>query len=361
MSFRRFREVASAAGPLLVFSLIAIPATAQNAGVGTQVASGSEQPSARAQNAPAWAYPPVSPNLFLGGPGAGRAAGTPAAPRPDPGPVLHIPGSSAGYTAMQVRDSYNVVDWFPDQHPPVPDIVIRGDKDHNTGGCGYCHLPNGFGRTENQSLAGLPEEYIIQQVTDFKLGARRTTGPRVAPFNTMVREADNATDEDVKIAAKYFAAVKMKPWIRVIETDTVPVTKVAGTVWAKVDGGAVEPIGDRIVELAEDQERSELRDASSGFIAYVPQGSITRGKALVTSGGAKTITPCTFCHGQDLKGLGNIPPLAGRSPSQLARQIVDMQNGNRNGTQAALMRPVITNLTNSDIVDITAYLASLTP
>ena len=153
----------------------------------------------------------------------------------------------------------------------------------------------------------------------------------------------------------------MTPWVSVIETDTVPVTKVAGPVWVVAGNGQMEPIGDRIVELAQNQERSELRDGSSGFLAYVPKDSIENGKTLVMTGGAKKTTQCTICHGEDLKGLGNIPGLAGRSPSQLARQIFDMQNGNRNGPQAALMKPVVANLTNRDIVNITAYLASLAP
>jgi cytochrome c553 len=261
---------------------------------------------------------------------------------------------------MQVRNMYDVPDWFPNDHPAAPDMILHGDRANKAGGCGYCHLPNGFGRTENQSIAGLPADYIIRQVADFKSGARKTSGSRLSPVATMVHEAQGATDDDVKIAAAYFASIKPTPWIRVVETDTVPVTKVAGPIWVTLDGGT-ESLGDnRIVELAEDQDRFELRDASSGFVAYVPKGSIAKGKVLVTTGGGKT-TPCTICHGEDLKGLGNVPYLAGRSPSQLARQIIDIQNGNRNGTDAALMKPVVKNLDNKDIVDITAYLASLTP
>jgi cytochrome c553 len=256
---------------------------------------------------------------------------------------------------------YDIPDWFPDAHPAMPDMVSHGDRANNAGGCGYCHLPTGFGRTENQSIDGLTADYIIRQVADFKSGARKTSGSRVGPVNTMVREAQNATDDDVRIGAAYFASIKPKPWIRVVEADTVPVTTVAGGVWVPAKDGSTEPLGDdRIVEVAEDQDRFELRDASSGFIAYVPKGSIERGKQLVMTGGGRT-TPCTICHGDDLKGLGNVPYLAGRSPSQLARQIFDIQDGNRNGVDAALMKPVVKNLTNKDVVEITAYLASLTP
>jgi cytochrome c553 len=256
---------------------------------------------------------------------------------------------------------YDIPDWFPDGHPPMPEIVSHGDMERRAGGCGYCHLPNGYGRTENQSIAGLPAGYIIQQVSDIKNGLRKTSGPRVAPVGTMVREAQAVTDDEVKIAAVYFSSIKMKPWVRVVETDTAPKTKVAGGVFVVADDGGTEPIGERIVEVAKDQDRFELRDASSGFVAYVPTGSLKKGKELVTTGGGGETIPCTICHGANLKGLGNVPSIAGRSPSQMARQIIDIQNGNRNGPWAALMKEPVRKLTNDDIVAITAYLASLAP
>src|SRR5579871_2935749 len=235
MLLRRFFLRASLIAVVAMICLLALTANAQNATNAT--ANASDQTAVTAENLPAWAYPPVPPNAFNFPAGGGAARGPAPTPRPDPGPVLHVPGSSAGYTAMQIRDQYNVADWFPDQHPPAPEIILHGDRDHNTGGCGYCHLPNGFGRTENQSLAGLPEQYIIQQVAEIKSGARKTSGPRVPAFGTMVRESQNATDEDVRIAAAYFASVKMTPWIHVVETDTVPVTKAAGAIWVAVEGG----------------------------------------------------------------------------------------------------------------------------
>ena len=93
----------------------------------------------------------------------------------------------------------------------------------------------------------------------------------------------------------------------------------------KLEGGETEPIGKRIIEMPEDTERTEmLRDPRSGFIAYVPAGSIKKGEALVTTGGGKT-TACAVCHGADLKGLGPVPGIAGRSPSYTVRQLYDMQ------------------------------------
>jgi cytochrome c553 len=103
-----------------------------------------------------------------------------------------------------------------------------------------------------------------------------------------------------------------------------------------------------------------LNDPYSGFIAYVPVGSIEKGRELVTTGGGKTL-PCGACHGPGLKGLGNVPGLAGRLPTYNTRQMLDIKQGTRNGAGAALMKPVVENLSLDDIINITAYTASLTP
>ncbi len=96
------------------------------------------------------------------------------------------------------------------------------------------------------------------------------------------------------------------------------------------------------------------------FIAYVPKGSIKRGEDLVTTGAGKTL-PCATCHGPDLKGMDAIPPIVGRWPSYIARQLYDLQSGARNGAVAVLMKPVVEKLDNDDLVAISAYLASRAP
>ena len=98
-----------------------------------------------------------------------------------------------------------------------------------------------------------------------------------------------------------------------------------------------------------------LRDPRDGFVAYVPAGSIKKGEALVKTGGNGKTVACGICHGADLLGMGPVPPLAGRSPSMLARQMWDMKQGARKGEWAELMKPVVRNLTNEDLVNILAY------
>jgi cytochrome c553 len=218
-------------------------------------------------------------------------------------------GTTVTLTLAQVRDSYNIPDWHPDGHPAMPEIVNHGRRPAVIS-CGYCHLPNGQGRPENSSIAGLPAAYIVQQMADFKNGLRKSSESRLGPQNLMVNIGKAATDAEVQAAAEYFSKLKLKPWIRVVETATVPKTRIAGGMFIAIEDGGTEPIGNRIIEVPENLERTELRDDASGFIAYAPMGSIKRGEALVTSGGGKT-TACAICHGADLKGMGPVPSIAG--------------------------------------------------
>ncbi len=103
----------------------------------------------------------------------------------------------------------------------------------------------------------------------------------------MVRIGKAIGDDDAKAAADYFSSIKPKPWIRVVESDMAPVSHPAGGLMVRTDGGGTEPIGERIIELAEDQDRFELRDSNAGFVAYVPTGSIKKGEALVKTGGGE--------------------------------------------------------------------------
>jgi len=298
------------------------------------------------------------------------AYAVPPAPLPPPPPVdetavKQIPGSTQSFTMKQIRDTGNPVDWFPGDHPPMPSIVAhRRSPTANPwiGSCGLCHYPNGKGRPENAGVAGLPAGYILEQLADFKNGARKTADPGKRNTAVMSGNAAGITDEEAKAAAEYFSSMKMTPWIKVVETETVPKNRNAGGFYVPVEGKETEPIGQRILEMPVDPDATEMyRNPRSGWIAYAPMGSIKRGEDLVLRGGAGKTVACAACHGEGLKGNGNFPPLAGRSPSYLARQLYDIQQFTRNGPGTQLMRPVVQNLNEADILAITAYLASLEP
>jgi cytochrome c553 len=279
---------------------------------------------------------------------------------PDDGVLKRVPGSTVALTLTQIRDLYAPPDWHPGDHPLMPEIVGRGRKPELFA-CGYCHYPNGQGRPENSSLAGLSAGYIAQQMADFKNGLRKSSEPAMKAVVMMIAQGKSATEAEVKSSAEYFSSLKYKSWIKVVETDTVPKTHVAGFMLVPVEGGGTEPIGQRIIEVAEDLARTSIRDSRSGFIAYVPVGSIKRGEALVTTGGAGKTTVCGTCHGKDLKGRGDVPPLAGRSPSYTVRQLYDYQSGARAGLLSPQMKEIVAKLTVEDMVSIAAYTASCTP
>jgi cytochrome c553 len=319
---------------------------------------------------PAWAFP-IPPARAGGagrgdgrGPGGPPQAGTPVTPGAGRGPVdptpRHVPNSTREYTAAQTRDSFNIADWHPDEHPPMPNVVEHGRRP-DVRACGYCHLANGFGKPENAPLAGQPVEYLIQQMHDFRDGKRMGSEPRVVGPAQMVTIAQAATEEEIRASAEYFAAVKRKPWINVIETEMVPVTRNAGVMYVVVKDGGTEPIGNRIVEVSTNYEATELRDGGTPFNAYVPAGAVKKGEALVKTGGNGKTVACGICHGPNMKGAGIVPSIAGRSPSYLGRQMYDFKNGTRHGANAAMMTPVVANVTDEDIVNVLAYLATLEP
>ena len=301
-------------------------------------------PARSEEGPPAWAYPVNPPDFKL---------------PPDDGTLRRVPGSDAAFTLTQLRDRFFAPDWHPGDHAPMPEIVSRGRKP-DVFACGFCHRADGPGGPENSNLAGLPAVYIVQQMRDFKSGARQTSVPQ-RNVDLMISLSRAASDAEVEAAAAYFSALKPKAIIRVVETDTVPKTYVTGWHLAAMKTGEKEPIGPRIIEVPEDLEQFVSRDARSRFIAYVPPGSIQKGQALVASGGAGKTVQCGICHGADLKGLGPIPGIAGRSPSYIVRQLYDFKLGARAGIGRPLMKPTVERLTMEDMVSLAAYVASLTP
>lgn len=294
---------------------------------------------------PPWAYPMAAPDY--------------KAPVDD-GTLRHVPGSSASWTLSQLNDRFFAPDWHPDEHPRMPEVVAHGRKP-NVFACGYCHRAEGTGGPENANIAGLPEAYIIQQMADFKSGARKSSMPERSPAKNMTATAKAASDAEVAQAAAYFSRIKPRKLIIVVEAQEAPKSYVADAFYARLPGNEKEPIAGRVLEMPKDLEQFESRDTHSEFIAYVPPGSLAEGKALATSGAGGQITPCVQCHGTDLRGLGSVPGIAGRSPSYLMRQLYDMKHGARAGVGSQLMKPVLANLTEADFTSLAAYAASLNP
>jgi len=210
-------------------------------------------------------------------------------------------------------DSENPLAWaYPAASEPV-----------NSPSCEACHR-------QSVDLAGLPADYIVAQVRAMAKGERQDA-----------TAAHKVSEADLRAAAEHFAGLPYGPGIRVVETKRAP----------KSSTGGFEPIRGRIIEIPDDH--------GPGVVAYAPVGTIASGRRLA-EGRDNRIPPCGACHGTDLRGAA-APPLAGRSPTYLARQLWDIKQEARKGEALVSMQVVTARMSPGDIVSLTAYVASLGP
>jgi cytochrome c553 len=289
---------------------------------------------------PAWAYAVPTPENEA------------TAPRDD-GTAFSLPGSDGHFTRSQISGAGHTppADWYPGDHPAMPRLVAAGDTTRGITACAGCHYPNGTGRPQNANLAGLNAEYLARQLREMKNGRRKSAEPRKHNAQQMLDFARAMTEAEIVQAAAYYASLPATVPIKVIETATVPRMRSQEGMWLPHESGTREPIGNRVIETPANVEREQLRDPHAGFIAYVPKGAVAKGRRLAAN--------CAGCHGYGLRGADSVPAIAGRSPSYLARQLYDFQQGTRHGAMAAAMQPVTAKLTAADIVNLTAYAASL--
>jgi cytochrome c553 len=296
--------------------------------------------AAAAAERPDWAFPsppPTPPVVFA----------------PDDGKPKQVPGSTRAYTQKEIDAPMAAPDWFPNEHPPMPKVVVNGNGS-TVRACISCHLSTGHGHPENSRLPGSTASYLARQLAEFRSGARKGG-------EAMIGFSKNMTDDEIRDATNYFAALPVLRWTRVVETDTVPKTYFRGNRRMPHPDGGTEPIGNRIIEVPEDAVRVMLRDPTSGFVSYAPPGSVAKGQLLVATGGNGKTVACTICHGPTLKGIADVPGIANQSPMNIARQLYLFQTGERAGAWAPLMKPVVEKLNAEDIVNISAYVASLEP
>jgi cytochrome c553 len=237
-------------------------------------------------------------------------------------------------------------------------VVAHGGAKPAGRACAQCHLPTGDGHPESANIAGLPVSYVRRQMAAFKSGTRANVRAGV-----MIAMAQVFSDDDITAAAQYYAGLKpSKGYNVLVETDTVAKSYVGagGMRFVSPDGGT-EPIGERIIVLPKDETEAKLRDPHSGFTDYVPTGSIDKGKTLAMTGGDGKTIACALCHGPDLKGMGEVPGITGRTATYIFRQLNDIQSGARNGVGVAFMKPVVANLTPGDMIALAAFLESRDP
>ncbi len=303
---------------------------------------------------PDWLFP-IHPDSLLPPPK------TP--PKLDDVELLGIPDSDQKYTLARINDQFNAPDWQPNSHIPMPEIVAKGRKPKVIA-CAFCHTPTGQGRPENSALAALPEAYIKEQLRDFRSGKRQAIGPeKYLPGRGMHAVAAALTDAEIDESAKYFSQLKLGRRVWVAEAINIPRAEPSDWVYKEV--GGTEDLGARLLEVAPDITRHQYRDDRMQYTAYVPPGSLARGKRLATTGksvdGSDRTQICATCHLANLRGTDKIPPIAGRSPTYLLRQLLAFKNGARTGEAADQMKPTVEKLELEDMIGLAAYVGSLYP
>jgi cytochrome c553 len=291
------------------------------------------------------------------------AAKDATAPKPGEA-LLDIPDSTEKFTLARINDPFDPPDWRPTSHGPMPDVVAHGRKPAVMA-CAFCHTPSGQGRPENSALAGLPEAYIKEQLLDYRSGRRKAVGPETyLPIQNMIKIAKAMTDQEIDDSAKYFSQQKLKRRVYVIDQLRIPRAEPAAWIYVEHDG--TEDLDGRLLEVTQDLTRHERRDDRLEYLAYVPPGALTRGKSLVLGGKSsednqQRTVACTQCHLASLRGTDQIPPIAGRSPTYLLRQLLAFRNGVRVNEKSAQMNAVVEKLTLDEMIDVVAYVSSLYP
>ena len=176
----------------------------------------------------------------------------------------------------------------------------------------------------------------------------------------MVWVAGGWPQADPDAAADYFAATPGRARLKVVEADAAPATAITKYGWTDAVPAPPQPLNGAIVEAPDILPAVDMGDSHASATVYVPKGSLARGREVVRTGGGGG-QPCTICHGPDLHGLGDVPPLAGRGPGYLVRQLWDIRSGARSGVSVALMQTPAKGLSPRQMTDVAAYLASLKP
>ena len=297
---------------------------------------------------PEWAYTPPVPG----------APPPPSALPADDNAAVSIPGTTKTFTRGQLRAAKETMDWYPeDRRGNIPDIARFGKQGVRQ--CTLCHLPDGSGRPENAPISAYSPTSFMQQMQDFRDGLRKSADPRKANTNVMIGFAKAMTPEEDRAAAEYFAQQAYPRRIKVVEGKTAPKVRMQGGMHMAIpagEGGGMEPIqADEIVEVPDANLRAEARDTRLTWTAYVPSGTLNRGKQVAAR------AQCATCHGASLEGIGPVPALAGRSPSYTMRQLFDFKTGTRRGPWGELMKPVVANLSVQELMAVSAYAASIQP
>lgn len=165
--------------------------------------------------------------------------------------------------------------------------------------CAGCHNPDGNSTIpENPNLSGLDAGYMVQQLLDFKTGARKN--PVMSGIIPMVDEKEFAA------LADFFSKQKPKP------------------------GGKVD------AKLA------------------------AQGKEIYDEGIVGSAVPaCSGCHNEDGSGTEKYPRIAGQHRAYVVQQLVNFKSGERANDVKAVMRAVAKRMNEKEIRAVAEYVVTL--
>ena len=121
--------------------------------------------------------------------------------------------------------------------------------------------------------------YFVQQLADFKSGARKMSGPERPSTQLMMASSQRrVTNAEVLAAAEYFAALKPKRIIKVVESETIAKLRIALVLCEKSGGRhrTTRPAHRRDARRC-GSVRAYRNSPRQHCTAYVPVGSVAKG------------------------------------------------------------------------------------
>lgn len=215
----------------------------------------------------------------------------------------------------------------------------RATGDVAAAACASCHGANGEGNAEIglPALAGLPREYFVKQIRDFKSGKR--ISPMKTPYDERLTNSEVLRSDDPDAAADFYAH-----WmVGVAKGLSIEDAQSAADYYARA-------------------KRPKAPTAAANRSKVGPE-ILALGEELAVDGDwDRGIPPCFKCHA--IGGVGvapGFPPLAGQHASYVTRQLKAWKSGARANDPLELMKRLSENLTDEDIQAVAAYFASLGP
>ncbi|TCS70029.1 cytochrome c553 [Sulfuritortus calidifontis] len=93
--------------------------------------------------------------------------------------------------------------------------------------------------------------------------------------------------------------------------------------------------------------------------AAAAPAATTASAADLSAGQAKYKTMCAGCHGPKAEGIANYPKLAGQPADSLAAKLAKYRAGEKVGPMSTTMMPIARMLSEAEVKQVSAYLASL--